>query len=314
KLCSLTRILLSLSLSVLLCAPGYTLATEKQSQTFVLGAISGKPKKHIEHGTPMANYLASKLQRFGYTGGRVKVASDLDQMALWLRDGQVDLVTETVFSALALKERVGAELLARRWKKGVAQYASVFITKHDSHINALTDLTGKAIVFEDRGSSSGYFIPAAMLIEQGLELFEISSTSSPVPAGKVGILFANEQLNASSEINISVWVYQGQVAAGAYRDRDWKNSKAAPPKIKEGLRIFHQSTHFPRSLMVARASLPSEVKSALQEALFNAEQDEAGIAALKSYQQTKRFDALDSKSLRALKEGERLRRIVATQL
>ncbi len=286
-------------------------APAQEHTTLRLGTVSSKASKHINYGMPLVQYLAAQS---GLRGGEVVVAGDIEQMALWLRTGKVDLVSETVFAALQLRALSDAEFLLRRWKKGVANYASVFISKQSSGINTLDDLRNKRIVFEDRTSTSGYFIPAAMLIEAGLKLSHIASPSSPVPANHVGVLFANEQLNTSSEINITAWVYQGQADAGAYSDLDWNSPTSAPTQLKKKLTVFAQSPSFPRSIMLIRASLATNMKNALKQALMHADRHDEGRKALHTYQRTKRFDELDSAAWQAIERADAMRKIVVATL
>ncbi|MCW9052104.1 MAG: phosphate/phosphite/phosphonate ABC transporter substrate-binding protein [Motiliproteus sp.] len=135
-----------LSLSILLAlilvySPGVAAVGQEQTgRTLVIGKISANPKKHYGFLKPIADYAVSRMGDLGYTSARVVMAEDASQMARYLRRGQVDWVTETPFSSVILNRKSGAEYLLRKWKKGVAEYHSVFFVRKDSGIRGLEDL------------------------------------------------------------------------------------------------------------------------------------------------------------------------------
>jgi phosphonate transport system substrate-binding protein len=57
---------------------------------------------------------------------------------------------------MRLKEDAGAEPLLQEWKKGVAEYKTVFFVRKDSGITSFKALVGKKIPFEDAGSTSAF--------------------------------------------------------------------------------------------------------------------------------------------------------------
>lgn len=172
-------------------------------------------------------------------------------------------------------------------KKGVPTYHTVFFTRQDSGIESLEDLKGKVITFEDKGSSTGFFIPAAILLEAGLELVELESPRDSVSGDQVGYVFAK------AEINMSTWVHKGLVAAGAYSNLDWNKEDHNPTSFRESMQIFHQSGEYPRAIELVRKDLRPEVKQRLISVLLKAHQDPAAKSALKAYQKTTQFDAID---------------------
>ena len=101
-----------------------------------------------------------------------------------LRRGEVDLISETPFSAFFLAAHGGGEIILREWKKGKASYYTVFIARKDSGIDSLADLRGKMIVFEDPGSTSAFLVPFIILREQGFEMVELASPRETPPAGR----------------------------------------------------------------------------------------------------------------------------------
>ena len=180
----------------------------------VIGKVSSNPKKHHRYLKPIADYVAARMTDLGVTGAKVVMAKDHDQMVRYLRQGKVDWVTDTAFATVIYQDAKVSEPLVRKWKKGVSEYHTVFVTRRDSGIRSLDDLAGRTIAFEDPGSTSAFLVPYATLKEHGMALSEMVSPREKAPAGKVGYVFSHE------EINTSIWVHKGLVDAGAYSNLD----------------------------------------------------------------------------------------------
>lgn len=282
--------------------------TISREQTLVIGKVTHNPRKHYGKLKLMVNYVAYRLKDFGIKQGAVLMARDNQQMIQYLKDGKVDWVTETPFSALFFEEKAGAEIILKRLKKGMAEYKTVFITHKDSGINSLADLKGRIIVFEDLGSTTGYFVPAAELMREGLELFPLSSPRAKPPADKVGYVFAQE------EINIATWVYKGFADAGAYSDLDWNMNEHTPDAFKKDLKIFHQTRSFPRAVELVRKGLDPGIKTRIKEILLNAHNDPDAREVLRAYQKTKKFDEFQGEAKAGLEEARRILEIIQSEV
>ncbi len=270
--------------------------------TLVIGKVSDDPRKHYRRLKPMVDYAVERMGDLGITRGEVRMARDNEQMVRYLREGRVDWVTETVFSSLLYRDRAGSEILLRKWKKGVPDYRTVFITRKDSDIHALADLAGHRLALEDPGSSTAFFLPLALLLDAGIEPVALEGTRAEIPAGKAGYVFAAE------EINIAAWVYKGLADAGAYNDLDWENPDHTPRAFRRDLRIFHSSEPLPRALESVRGDLDPAVRERLVDILLAAHEDPAGRKALHAYQETARFDRIDAESRARIREVEGLLR------
>lgn len=292
----------------------FSASAQMAEKPLVIGAISHNAKKHIEAAQPLADYLAMHLKSFGYTHGQVVVARNVDEMAELLRTGRVDLVSDTIFSALELQEKAEAKPFLRRWKKGVGVYSSLVFARQDSGLETLDDLKGKVIAFEDRESTSGYFLPASLLLKRGYELVELSSPGAEVPAGKIGYVFAKEMLKTADEISISSWVYRGVVDAGALSSVNWNDDKDLPEQFRTEFTVLDESMPFPRSILLIRPGMSEQLTSALKMLLINAEWEALGQIALKAYQRTRRFDELNDSVQMAQQLADMLRDILQTGL
>lgn len=307
---------LMLVVSSLACYSSRGLAGEQPSppsfqferDTIVIARVSSNPKKHYKHLKPIADYLAANLNEFGIRQGKVVFAKDNTQMLRYIKQGKVDVITETAFSAAVFNEQAGAELLLRRWKKGVAEYSSVIFSRADNGVDSFEDLQGKVIAFQDRGSSTAFFIPASIMIRDGYELYELDSPREVPPQDKIGFVFADK------EINISAWVHKGIVAAGAFSNIDWNNEKDMPVEFRKDLAIFYESIPFPRGIELVRPDMHPVVKTRIKEILMTAHEQEAGKQALAAYQKTKKYDELGRKSQEGVKLASELLHIVENKL
>jgi len=256
--------------------------------TLVIGTVSINPKKHFHTLKPMANYVVSKMKDLGIKKSKVIMARDNNHMIQLLKSGEVDWVTETPFSAIAFEQQAAAELLLLKRKKGVLFYHTVFFTRKDSGINALEQLIGKSLAFEDSGSTSAYYAPASELISRQLPLFYMKQPREDPPADKIGYSFSG------SEINTASWVHIGIADVGAFSNLDWEKEESMPLKLRNNFKIIYRTKPFPRAIELVRKELPVSIKRRLKHILLNAHLDKKGKKPLYIYQKTSQFDVINA--------------------
>lgn len=242
----------------------------------------------------MANHMAGKLGDLGYRRGHGVVVGGLDEMVALLRDGHIDMISDSPLSALQLSQRGGAEIVLREWKDKVPVYRSVVIVAKNSPVQSLADLRGRRIVLEDRGSTTGFLLPLAALQAAGLALVELPKVDAPVPDGKVGYVFSG------NELNIASWTARGLVDAGAYSDQDLDDNDRTPKRMRNDLRVIHLSQPVVRSVVLLRAGLPAEHRARIIAELLALGDDESAAAVRHEYYRLRRYDALDAEALRSL--------------
>ena len=264
----------------------------KQSKPFTIGIISDKPKSKIKAATPFANYMAAQLTHFGYTHGRVIVTSTADEMRLLIENGEVRLITSTLYSALFFESSSSVEISGLRWKQNSPDYTSVIFTRHDSNISKLDQLKGKTIVFEKPSSTSAFFLPASHLIANGITLQKLSSISQRPDPDKVGYLFIKQQLNNANELNMSIWVYHKRVEAAAFSHIDWADKSTVPKKVSESLNVISETNRLPRSLMLTSTKLGGLERLAIQQAMYSAHENQLGLASLLSFKETTKIEPI----------------------
>lgn len=282
------------SLALLLSLPSLLCASQQDPTTLVIGKVSQNPKKHYRYLKPIAEYVAERMRDLGVRRAKVLMAPDNRRMIEYLRQGRVDWVTETVMSASIFAEEAGAEILLRKWKKGVPRYRTIFFARNDSGIRSLADLPGRTLALEDDGSTSSYYLPLSILIGEG---YDVAPLGSPRAQQQSRI----DYLLAGDEINISTRVYQGLEDAGAFNNLDWRKPDHLPELFRKEMRVIHQSQEYPRAVELVRGGLEAAVRERLRSLLLRAHEDPDAEMPLHSYQRTLRFDALRPEELESIR-------------
>ena len=277
--------------------------------TLVIARVSHNPKKHFKHMKPMVDYVVRKLNDPGIRKGKVLLVRDNEALIQLLRKGEIDWVDETVFSALIYSERADAEIFLRRWKKGVPEYHTVFFTKKGSGIKTLKDLKGGKIAFNDPGSTTSFFLPAGLLIQNGVELERLHSIRAQADKTKAGYVFSK-----GDELNVSGLVYNDFADAGAFSNLDWKSPHDVPNAMREVFTIFFRSQPVPRSLTLFRKDLDPGLKDKIKNILLNAHTDPEGKKVLQTFQKTAKFDPVDENILESLEEARKILRLVEEKI
>jgi phosphonate transport system substrate-binding protein len=269
-------------------------AKADEGGVLVLGRISDDPKAHYEQLKPLLDYVVPRMREVGITEGRILMARDTQQMTSYLRRGRVDWVTETSGTGMQLQRRAGAKPLLLTERGGVSRYHSVFFARKDSGIESLADLQGRSIAFQGTGSTSAYIVPAAALLDQGLQLeILLSPMDRPTP-DSVGYVFAR------SELNIAAWVHKRLVDAGVFSSQDWSDVRRMPPAFRQDMKIIHETPDYPRALEMVRGNLDPRVEARLREVLLEAANDPAAREAMNLFFRTTRFLPVDPDAQRGL--------------
>jgi len=258
------------------------------AKTIVVGSIGDVPTDEIKKFLPLASYLAKQLQPEGYDQGKVVVARSISEMATFLREGKVDLYIDSPFPSAAVSRLSGSKFLLLRLKKGLSEYHSVIFVRQDSGINRLQELNKKIITFKEPFSSSGYFVPKMVLMQEGLKLVPKKDASDSVGPREVGYVFSNDNENSM------VWVLRKKVAAGALDNQSYE--KEARGNVKD-LKILYKTFSFPRHIVSYRADLSPALVARVKEALIQMHQSEGGKKALEDFENTTRFDELPDQAM-----------------
>lgn len=274
-------------------APGAAAADDSR-HILVLGRISDDPKTHYEQLKPLLDYVVPRMADVGIREGRVLMARDAQQMASYLRRGQVDWVTETAGTAMLLEQKGNAQPLLLTERDGVSRYRTVFFVRHDSGLKDLEDLRGRSVAFQNNASTSAYFLPAIELLHRKLSLSLLLSPMDKPTDKTVGYVFAR------SELNIGAWVHKRLVDAGTMNDIDWNNPAKVPPSFRKDLEVIHITEPVPRALEMVRGDLDPKIQARLREVLIEAAGDPRAREALQYFFRTTRFMPIDGETRRVL--------------
>ena len=112
---------------------------------------------------PVADHIAEAA------GREITTESPADYMGVVeaLRQGHVDVALLSPF-ATAIGQEAGGLDVGLAWEAG-DEPASVLIARADSGIETVADVEGRQVAFVDPGSTTGHFMPRALLDEAGLE-------------------------------------------------------------------------------------------------------------------------------------------------
>ncbi len=270
-------------------------ATPRES-TLVLVCIGKDVSKKVRSRQPFMNYLAKHLQTEGIQKGQVKVVDGIPRVASLLNSGKADIFVDSPFPVLLVDHLANIEYPLRRWKKGVAEYSSVIFTRKDSGIRELADLKGHKISFEERFSTTGYFLPKTILLDNQLRLKALRSRNSIVSPDEIGYLFSE------GDETTMVWVLRKRIQAGAI---DQPNFVEDARDQAANLHVIYESEPVPRHLFAYRSNLDKKLTAKLQSVLLNMDQTREGREILKSYQKTRKFDKVPSKSIALLNNMKR---------
>ena len=259
----------------------------KPASTFVIaGTIdeNGIAADRQEY-QPFVDYLTKHLRSVGITSVQYIPMEDPTDIAVAMREQQVDAVIDSVFPVYVVDELSGAVPILDRWKGGEESYNSVVFVRASSTIQNLDDLKGKVIAFDSPNSTAGYFLPKAELIQLGYALTEKSSSTDSVPPNEIGYVFMHGNVYQS--------VQDGVTVAGAESQGEVEGYFGST--ISQYRYLF--TTHaVPRFLVAVRGDLDPAVTNVFTNVLLGMSSTTDGQQTLFSFADTSRFTSLTGSS------------------
>ena len=261
--------------------PANVASAAHQEDVLVLGSISLTIKEEVAEFQPLADYLARHLKSVGISQVMAAVVPTIGAMAELIKDGDVDIYMDSPFPVLQAMELSGTKPFLRRWKRGKTVYHTVIFARKDSGLKTLKDLNRKMVAFDDPFSTSGYLVPKAMLLKEGLSPREYQEAQAEVTAGQIGYIFSED------DDNTMIWVLKKKVTAGALSDSDFEELSG---ERKAELSVLARSVNLPRQVVTHRAGLSPKLVEAIEGVLLNTDKDPEGRKVLEGFGQTKKFD------------------------
>ncbi len=250
-----------------------------QLTLIVVGAY---PASAVAEMGGLVAWLNEGLREQGLQLG-VRVASSVPEAASWLKSGTADLYLDSPHPILLARHLSGCRPILRRWKFGSPTYESLIFVREDSGIQNLEALRGRTIAFEDRYSSSSFFLPVDLLMSKGFEGIFLRQADDPVPADRLGFVFSG------GDSNTMHWVLAGKVTAGAMNGWNVDHLSSGDRAL---LRILATTDNIPRHLVAARSDLDPAAEATFRELLMSAHESDSGKDMLAKFSSTDRFDAI----------------------
>lgn len=261
-------------MQVAAAAPGAlpALPEVSQDQMLVIGRITRHPLRQFSRLQVFNDHLAARLTDTGIRAGGVVMTRDLAEMTERLRAGEVDYLVESLYGALALEALGLVEIALHVHRNGRISYRGLMIARKDSAIR-LDELGGAHLLFEDPGSTTGFFLPYLLLRSKGYRL---------VPAGERGADEGGALTYAftGTETATAAGLVRGKGDLGALSDRDWHSPNKVPVTMRADLKIIGETEPLLRALLLLRTDLPRERKAALLKSLSDLSGSVAGAAVL----------------------------------
>lgn len=257
-----------------------------------IGRISGNPRKHAGRLSAFGEYLVHRLQGYGPTETDIVLSANPGEILDAAARGDIDLISETVFAAAQLEETGAMEIALVEWKRNVRRYRSALIVRKDSDIETLDDLRGRTVAFEDRGSTSGFFLPYLAITDAGLELWPLDERNQTADAVRYSF--------AGTEVNVVGSVVRARADTGAISETDLNDPEVMTARFKSQVRVVHLTPFVPRSTLLMRKTLAPTLKSKLLEILLTMHTDAAGREVLDRYFKVGRYAEIDAQARREL--------------
>ncbi|MCI0713763.1 MAG: phosphate/phosphite/phosphonate ABC transporter substrate-binding protein [Chloroflexi bacterium] len=248
----------------------------------VIGDVSDEPDQSTAFWQPLANYLAANLVDQGIDGGTVRVAPDLETMTRWLQSGVVDVYIDSSYPSLLVSRDSGSIPILRHGRGGVSEYHSVIFTLNSTGLTELDDLEGQLVAFDAPYSTSGFFLPAYFLIDNGYTLSEKSSNNAAVSEDEIGYVFSYQDINALQ------WLLSNRVNAVV---TDSITFQEIPASTREQIVILAETESLPSQLVSVAADLNPNLRDALVEVMEAMTESEEGLAVLDQID-TSNFDTI----------------------
>ncbi|MFK7792429.1 MAG: phosphate/phosphite/phosphonate ABC transporter substrate-binding protein [Devosiaceae bacterium] len=252
-----------------------------RAETLTLGTVHENPRKQITILTPLAQYLQAHLTDHGITQVDIAVLTDSTSMAQAMRDGEVDLYFDSPVVASHVGREANATPVLQRWRDGNQIYRSLIIVEQASRFQTVADLDGATIAFEEEDSSSGYLLPAALILQWGLNLRALNDLQETPRDGEVGYLETHDDRNSI------LWLANGLVSAAAVDQQSWSLLNQARPGE---FRVLSRSMFVPREVVMQRNALDPTLAGAIQDTMLGMADTPEGTHAMAMFDETTRFD------------------------
>ncbi len=191
---------------------------------------------------------------------------------------KADVAAMNTFGYILAREKYGVEAAMTVLRHDSSTYQSQFITRTDSPIQKVEDLSGKKVAFVDPASASGFLLPMKTLKDKKVSL--------------------KETVFAMKHDSVVTMIYQGQVDAGAtFYSPPVKDKEGVShiedarrlvltqfPDVEKKIKIIDLSEAIPNDPIVFRKELTAEMKAKIVTGFADfVASDEGKAAFMKMY-------------------------------
>ncbi|WP_321499862.1 phosphate/phosphite/phosphonate ABC transporter substrate-binding protein [Breoghania sp.] len=148
---------------------------------------------------------------------------------------------------------------------GTRAYHAIALAPARSNLSRLVDLEGKAVVFSEPTSLTGYLLPVATLRAQGIDTTRFFARQNHAASPRAAI---SAMLRGDYDVAFAWSSLAGDKAEGYSRGPLHRMVRDGALSMGD-VRIVWQSDAIPHPPQVVRANLPEDLKSLLRAALFD---------------------------------------------
>jgi len=258
-----------------------------------------EPAKRIRRLQPLADLLGRQLGEHGIERGSVVVARSINEMAELLRSGEVDLLFDSAYPVLRVREASQGEVLLRRAVGEDFEYWSLFVAPRDGPVRQMGDLVGRTLALQETHSTSGYLLPMISLDKAGLVVERVEGPASTIQPDRVGVFFSQDEENTVQMLRDRL------VDAGVISNQEFDN---LPEDYRQSMVEVGRTPAAPRQLVLARQGLSPRLAADVQRVLLSLTEDDRERMAADDpgFGWTWNFAPVDDNTVAVLSELEAL--------
>ena len=209
----------------------------------VMGFTPSENAQTMEaNGAKLGDYILNR------TGVKLEtfVAADYTALIEATRAGRVDFAWLAPFNLIMAEQVADCQVICKSQRKGRIVYYSVVIVRADSPFHSINDLRNHTMAWVDPASSSGYIMPKATMMKDGI----------------LPDKFFSQQIYAGGHDALVKAVLNGNVDAGATFSNDTVGSDASWTHMtdvpKGSFRVIYHSFAIPSDAMAVRRAFMKE--------------------------------------------------------
>lgn len=257
--------------------------------TLTWGFMTDKPADILPRFTKFMNYIIYNMKDSNIKKWKIIPVKTIPEMIDKLNKKEIDFWCDSPFPVVIVNKFTKTEIPLKQWRYGQEKYHSVIFTKYDSQIEKYGDMINKEIVFENKYSSSAYFLPKLTLIDNKLK--PVMKLSNKDDSNEVKYRFSG------SNENTIIWVLFNKVDIGATSNTEYD---LIPKYMKSNLKIIGRSISIPRFLLLWRKDLDNNIKIKLKNVLINMGKNKDGRDILNNVLKKAKFQEIDEQTLNEL--------------